>query len=113
MISFLSRVPWGKFLLLWFLALLMGASLLWLHYGFTAGILVPFLWLAAFSGPGLLWATTRPRWEKAHCSWCAARVRAKAARYDEASGGWVMIYECDKCGHRTEKAKRSQGAVHG
>ena len=28
----LSRVPWGKFFLLWFLAVLMGTSLLWLNF---------------------------------------------------------------------------------
>ena len=103
--SFLNRVPWEKFFLLWFLAVLMGTSLLWLHYGFTAKILVPVLYLGAGSGLGLLWGTTRPRWQKAHCAWCGARVKAQSMRFDQNAGRWVMAYPCEKCGHVTEKAK--------
>jgi hypothetical protein len=105
--SFFNRVPWEKIFLLWFLALLMGTTLLWLHYGFTLRILWPVLWLALGTGAGLLWGTTRPRWEKAHCSWCAARVSAKAMKYDKGRKGWVRVYECAKCGHVTEKFKGS------
>jgi hypothetical protein len=104
--AFLKRVPWEKFFLLWFLALLMGTSLLWLHYGFTAGILVPMVCLALASGLGLLWGTTRPRWEKTHCSWCATRVQAKVKKYDQKRKGWMTLYECAKCGHVTEKFKK-------
>ncbi len=104
-LPFLNRVPWEKFFLLWFLALLMGTSLLWLHYGFTPRILLPDLGLALGTGLGLLWGTTRPRWEKAHCSWCATRVSAKTMKYDEGRKGWVTVYECAKCGHITEKVK--------
>jgi len=104
---FLKRVPWEKFFLLWFLALVMGSSLLWLHYGFTAKILMPAAWLALGTAMGLLWGTTRPRWEKAYCSWCAARVQAKAKKFDEKRKGWVTFYECAKCGHMTEKFKKT------
>jgi len=104
--SFLKRVPWEKFFLLWFLAVLMGTSLLWLHYGFTPKILVPDLLLTAGAGLGLLWGTTRPRWQKAHCAWCGARVKAHSMKFDEKAGGWVMVYPCEKCGHVTEKVKR-------
>ncbi len=104
---FLSRVPWEKFFLLWFLALLMGTSLLWLHYGFTPKILLPVGLLALGTALGLLWGTTRPRWQKAHCSWCANRVQAKVMKYDEKRKGWVTLYECAKCGHVTEKFKKS------
>jgi hypothetical protein len=107
--NFFSRVPWEKFFLLWFFALLMGTSLLWLHYGFTPKILVPTAWLALVTALGILWGTTRPRWQKAHCSWCGNRVRAKAMRYDEKAGGWVMVHPCDKCGHVTEKLKSPKG----
>ena len=103
--SFLSRVPWEKFFLLWFLAILMGTSLLWLHYGFTPKILVPAGYLVAATGLGILWGTTRPRWQKAHCAWCGARVRAHSMRFDGKAGGWVMVYPCEKCGHVTEKQK--------
>jgi predicted RNA-binding Zn-ribbon protein involved in translation (DUF1610 family) len=103
--NFLNRVPWAKFFLLWFLALLMGTSLLWLHYSFTKRILEPESWLFISTAVGLLWATTRPRWEKAYCSWCGSRVRAKSMKYNKPHGGWVMTYECQKCGHLTEKAK--------
>ncbi len=106
---FLQRVPFGKFFLLWFLALLMGISLLWLHYGLSSGIIVPFLFLGAVTGPGLLWAVTRPRWEKAHCSWCGSRVRAVAVRRETAGEGWVLVYSCGKCGHLTEKQKGKKG----
>jgi hypothetical protein len=102
--SFLKRVPWEKFFLLWFFSLLVWISLLWLHYGFTERILVPLACLWGATGLGLLWATTRPRWEKTHCSWCGARVTAKATRYDKAKG-WLMVYDCAKCGHLTEKSK--------
>ena len=105
--TFLERVPWEKFLLLWFLAVLMGTSLLWLHYGFTTGILVPFFCLLGATAAGLLWGTTRPRWEKAHCSWCSQRVNAAEMRYDEKKG-WVMIYRCPKCGHVTEKFRTNK-----
>jgi hypothetical protein len=101
----LKRVPWEKFFLLWFLAILMGTSLLWLHYGFTPKIVMPMGCLTTATALGLLWGTTRPRWEKAHCSWCAARVQAKAKQYDRDRGGWVMFYDCAKCGHVTEKFK--------
>lgn len=105
----LKRVPWEKFFLLWFLALLMGTSLLWLHYGFTAGILGPMACLAMVSGFGLLWGTTRPRWENTYCSWCAARIQAKVKKYDPDRKGWVMLYDCAKCGHVTEKFKAEKG----
>jgi len=101
----LKRVPWEKFFLLWFLAFLMGTSLLWLHYGFTARILGPSLFLLFGTGTGLLWGTTRPRWDKAHCSWCSARVAANEMRYDDKKKEWMMIYHCAKCGHVTEKTK--------
>ena len=87
----------------------MGTSLLWLHYGFTREIAAPAAWLAAATGLGLLWAVTRPQWEKAHCSWCGSRVRAKASRYEAQSKAWVMVYECAKCGHLTEKQKGKRG----
>jgi hypothetical protein len=103
--AIIKRVPWEKFFLLWFLAVLMGTSLLWLHYGFTPKIVMPVDCLAAATGLGLLWGTTRPRWEKAYCSWCATRVQAKAKQYDRNRGGWVMLYDCAKCGHVTEKFK--------
>lgn len=101
----LQRVPWGKFLLLWFLALLMGTSLLWLHYGFTEGIVGPLVLLGIVTGLGLLWATTRARWQKAHCSWCGFSVRAHLMRYDEGRQGWVTVYLCPKCSQSTEKFK--------
>lgn len=100
---FIQRIPWPKFLLLWFLALLMGASLLWLHYGFTPKILMPVAWLALGAGAGLVWGTTRPRWQKAHCAWCGARVAAKAVRRDGEKKAWVTVYECARCGQVTEK----------
>jgi hypothetical protein len=99
----LKRVPWEKFFLLWFLALLMGTSLLWLHYGFTPKILMPEAWLAMATALGLLWGTTRPRWEKTYCSWCSARVQAQAKKFDRKKGGWVTVYQCAKCGQVTEK----------
>jgi hypothetical protein len=102
---FLKRVPWEKFLLLWFLGVLMGTSLLWLHFGFTPKILIPVLTLAAGTALGLLWGTTRPRWQKAHCAWCGHRVRAHSMRYDEKAGSWVTAYRCDRCGQVTEKVK--------
>ena len=104
--SFLQRVPWQKFFLLWFLALLMGNALLWLHYGFTQRILGPEIWLAMGTGLGLLWGTTRPRWQKASCSWCGNRVKATATRFDEKTKQWMMVYHCEKCGQTTEKAKK-------
>lgn len=106
--SFIDRVPWEKFFLLWFLAVLMGSSLLWLHYGFTAKILFPVAYLFMGTGAGLLWGTTRPRWQKAHCAWCGARVKAHSMRYDGTTGGWVMVYPCEKCGHVTEKTKAAK-----
>lgn len=104
--SFLQRVPWEKFFLLWFLALLMGSSLLWLHYGFSPKILGPVASLAFASGLGLLWGTTRPRWQKAHCAWCGTRVRANQMKFDESKKSWVLLYRCEKCGQVTEKLKR-------
>ena len=103
--AFLNRVPWGKFILLWALALLMGTSLLWLHYGANPAILKPaFLtWLGV--GVGLLWGTTRPRWQKAHCAWCGARLTASSMRYDEAQKAWLLSYPCAKCGQVTEKIR--------
>jgi hypothetical protein len=103
--SFLKRVPWQKFFLLWFLALLMGTSLLWLHYSFTPKILMPAGILALAAALGLLWGTTRPRWQKAHCNWCGTPVRAASMRYDEGHRAWVLIYRCHKCGQVTEKNK--------
>ena len=100
---FFVRVPWDKFLLLWFLAILMGGSLLWLHYGSTPGIVRPTAGLALGSGVGLLWATTRPHWQKAHCAWCGARVKAKTLRLDRGKGAWLAVYKCEGCGHTTEK----------
>lgn len=104
--SFLKRVPWGKFFLLWFLAVLMGSSLLWLNFGFTQRTLPPLGILILLSGLGLLWGTTLPKWQKAHCSFCLNRVSAKATRFDKGQRVWVLIYECEKCGHITEKARR-------
>ena len=104
--AFFKRVPWGKFLLLWFLSFLMGASLLWLHYGFTEQIWAPLSLLDTLTGLGLLWATTRPRWQKAYCSWCGMRVQAQTMKYDEARKGWVTLYPCVKCGQATEKFKK-------
>lgn len=83
----------------------MGGSLLWLHYGFTPKILLPVGWLALATALGLLWGTTRPRWQKAHCSWCGNRVNAKATRFDESLKAWVLVYQCEKCGNITEKVK--------
>jgi hypothetical protein len=103
--SLLQRVPWDKFFLLWLLALLMGSSLLWLHYGFTPKILGPMGVLALTAALGLLWGTTRPRWQKAHCAWCGNRVRAGAMKFDEAKKAWVLVYRCEKCGQITEKLK--------
>ena len=101
----LKRVPWEKFFLLWFLALVMGSSLLWLHYGFTAKIVVPVTWLSLLAALGILWGTTRPRWEKAYCAWCAARVQAKSKKFDRERKGWVLYYHCAQCGQVTEKFK--------
>ena len=70
----------------------MGTSLLWLHFGFTGRIVLPALSLAAAAGVGLLWATTRPRWEKAHCSWCGASVRAKSLATEKGRAGWRITY---------------------
>ena len=103
--SFLQRVPWEKFFLLWFLALLMGTSLLWLHYGFTPKILGPVEVLVLASALGLLWGTTRPRWQKAHCAWCGNRVKVHSMRFDEARQTWILVYRCGKCGQVTEKQK--------
>lgn len=103
--AFFQRVPWEKFFLLWFLALLMGSSLLWLHYGFTPKILGPVGILALGAGLGLLWGTTRPRWQKAYCAWCASRVRASSMRFDGVQKAWVLVYRCEKCGQVTEKSK--------
>ena len=83
----------------------MGASLLWLHYDFSEKILLPLAVLVPAIGLGLLWGTTQPKWQKAHCSFCLNRVSAKAMRFDDQNNIWVMIYECEKCGHITEKAK--------
>ncbi len=83
----------------------MGTSLLWLNYGLSLRILEPMGLLLLATGAGLLWATTRPRWEKAHCSWCMARVTAHEMKYDEAKASWIVIYACSKCGHMTEKIK--------
>jgi hypothetical protein len=105
--SLFKRVPWEKFFLLWFLAVLMGCSLLWLNFGFTQRTLLPLGILILVSGLGLLWGTTLPKWQKAHCSYCLNRVSAKAMRFDEEHQVWVMIYECEKCGHITEKARGS------
>lgn len=105
--AFFNRVPWGKFFLLWFLGVLMGSSLLWLSFGFTERIVLPLALLIVATALGLLWATTLPKWQKAYCSFCLNRVSAKATRFDEAHQVWVMIYECEKCGHITEKAKKS------
>jgi len=87
----------------------MGTSLLWLHYGFTARIVVPSLCLLLAAGMGLLWGTSRPRWQKAHCTWCGFRVSAAEMIFDEAKKEWVMIYHCPKCGHVTEKSKAGKG----
>lgn len=103
--TFLDRVPWGRFFLLWFLGILMGASLLWLHYDFSEKILMPLAILIPMVGIGLLWGTTLPKWQKAHCSYCLNRVTAKATRFDQEHQVWVLVYECEKCGHITEKAK--------
>lgn len=103
--SFLKRVPWEKFFLLWFLAVLMGSSLLWLNFGFTQKTLTPLGILILVSGLGLIWGTTRPKWQKAHCSYCLNRVSAKATRFDEEHQVWVLVYECEKCGHITEKTR--------
>ena len=107
--SIFQRVPWGKFFLLWFLAVLMGTSLLWLHFGFSSGLWGPAGLLVLAAGLGLLWATTRPRWQKAHCSWCAAPVVAKAQKFDKSRGSWVLVYQCAKCGHVTEKLRVAKG----
>jgi hypothetical protein len=104
--AFLKRVPWGKFLLLWALSLLMGSSLLWLHYGLTPALVRPTLLLWLMVGSGLLWGTTRPRWQKAHCAWCGFRLTASSMKHDEAKKVWVLSYPCPKCGHVTEKEKR-------
>jgi hypothetical protein len=111
--NFLDRVPWGRFLLLWFLGVLMGASLLWLHYDFSEKILLPLALLIPAIGLGLLWATTLPKWQKAHCSFCMNRVSAKATRFDAGHQAWVLIYECEKCGHITEKTRGSVKAKQG
>lgn len=84
----------------------MGASLLWLHFGFTPRFLGPFEVLALGSALGILWGTTRPRWEKAHCAWCAERLQAHSKKYDQERKGWVTLYPCAKCGHVTEKFKK-------
>jgi hypothetical protein len=104
--AFLKRVPWGRFFLLWLLALLMGSSLLWLHYGYTEAMIRPLLWILAVVGAGLLWATTRPRWKRAHCAWCGWRVAATAMKYDEKTEEWVTFFHCAKCGQVTEKRKK-------
>jgi hypothetical protein len=106
--DWLERVPWDKYFLLWFLAIFMGSSLLWLHYGFTEKILFPLVLLAVITALGLLWGTTRPEWQKAHCAWCAGRVRAKATRFDKKLRTWILIYECSKCGHLTEKTRSGE-----
>lgn len=111
--SFFQRVPWEKFFLLWFLAFLMGSSLLWLHYGFTPKILGPAGILALASAAGLLWGTTRPRWQKAHCAWCGYRVRANVMKFDEARKAWVLLYRCEKCGQVTEKLKNKERILNG
>jgi hypothetical protein len=108
-LSFCNRVPWGKFFLLWFLALLMGSSLLWLHYGFTRKILVPTSLFALGSAMGILWGTTRPRWQKAHCSWCGSRVGAHSMRFEPDTKIWVLTYLCSKCGQATERRKDKIG----
>src|ERR1700677_1020720 len=94
--AFLKRVPWGKFFLLWFLAIVMGSNLLRLSFGFTRQTLPPLGILILVSALGLLWGTTRPKWQKAHCSFCLNRVSAKATRFDEGRQVWVMVYECEK-----------------
>lgn len=109
--AFLKRVPWGKFLLLWALSLVMGASLLWLHYGLTPALVRPSLLLWLLVGGGLLWGTTRPKWQKAHCAWCGFRLSASSMRYDEGKEGWVLAYPCPKCGQVTEKLKTAEKAA--
>ncbi|HUO57722.1 MAG TPA: hypothetical protein VMV05_06050 [bacterium] len=69
---------------------------------------MPALWLVLGAGSLLLWATTRPRWQKAHCSWCGARVTASAMKFDEKGGVWITYYQCLKCGHTTEKTKSTK-----
>lgn len=106
--SYIGKIPWVKFFLLWGLAILMGGSLLWLHCGLTSRLVPPLLALALGTGLGLLWATTLPQWQKAHCAWCGARVRARSSRRDERGKGLVWIYKCESCGHVTEKSSISQ-----
>jgi hypothetical protein len=100
----LGQVPWGKFFLLWILAVLMGGSLLWLHWGFTSRMVPPLLALALGTGLSLLWATQLPRWRKAHCAWCGARVRAGSSLRAGGEKGLVWVYKCEICGQVTEKS---------
>ena len=86
----------------------MCSSLLWLSLGLNEKTLGPLAVLALATGIGLLWGTTLPKWQKAHCSFCLNRVTAKATRFDEVNQVWVLIYECEKCGHITEKAKKPE-----
>ncbi len=102
---FKIRVPWKKFFLLWALALLMGGSVFWLHWGFSARTLYYLMALAGTVGMGLLWATSRPYWEKAYCSWCGGRVNAQSSRWDEKRCGLIYLYPCPSCGQVSEKLK--------
>ena len=105
--GWMGKIPWVKFFLLWGLAILMGGSLLWLHWGFTSQFVGPFVWMVIAVGTGLLWATSRPQWKKVYCSWCGSRVKAHTSRKDEKGKGWVFLYPCQACGHITEKSMDS------
>ncbi len=99
--KWVGRVPWKIFFLMWFLAAIMGGSLLWIYWGLTFRMAERLFALEILVGAGLLWATTRPQWQKSFCAWCGGRVHAQSSRVD--SEGILFIYSCFSCGQVTEK----------
>ena len=110
---FKNRVPWKKFFLLWALAMIMGGSVFWLHWGFTLHTYKYLMVLGGAAGLGLLWATSRPRWEKAYCSWCGGRVTAQSSRWDEKRGCLIFLFPCPSCGQVSEKHKFKSNPLEG
>ena len=101
--------PWGRFFLLWGLALLMCGSLFWLHQGFGADWAKWMAGLALGMPLVLAWAMTRPRWQKVTCSWCGSWGKFLEIRGERPAAEWggpVVTYHCLKCGREMERLKK-------